>query len=179
MSFTCDYNFPWIFITYHLFASLSSLLANFLFQLSIFVTMTHGFIMGDKESMQLHIICAKTNHSLTYSVYVLSLFSCVQLFVTPWAIAGQAPLSMGILQARILEWVAMPSSREFSWPWHWTQAGSFPLTPLGSPIWKIIDQWACITAIIYIKIYRLNPGEGNGNPLQYSCLENYMDRRAW
>ena len=25
----------------------------------------------------------------------------------------QAPLSMGILQTRILEWVAMPSSREF------------------------------------------------------------------
>ena len=24
-----------------------------------------------------------------------------------------------------------------------------------------------------------SPGEGNGNPLQYSCLENYMDRRAW
>ena len=23
------------------------------------------------------------------------------------------------------------------------------------------------------------PGEGNGNPLQYSCLENFMDRRAW
>ena len=22
------------------------------------------------------------------------------------------------------------------------------------------------------------PGEGNGNPLQYSCLENPMDRRA-
>jgi len=23
------------------------------------------------------------------------------------------------------------------------------------------------------------PGEGNGNPLQYSYLENSMDRRAW
>ena len=22
-------------------------------------------------------------------------------------------------------------------------------------------------------------GEGNGNPLQYSCLQNSMDRRAW
>ena len=22
-------------------------------------------------------------------------------------------------------------------------------------------------------------GEGNGNPLQYSCLENPMDRGAW
>ena len=23
------------------------------------------------------------------------------------------------------------------------------------------------------------PGEGNGNPFQYSCLEKYMDRGAW
>jgi len=23
------------------------------------------------------------------------------------------------------------------------------------------------------------PGGGNGNPLQYSCLGNSMDRRAW
>ena len=31
--------------------------------------------------------------------------------VTPWNVARQAPLSMGILQARILVWVAIPSSR--------------------------------------------------------------------
>ena len=24
-----------------------------------------------------------------------------------------------------------------------------------------------------------SPGEGNSNPLQYSCLGNHMDRRAW
>ena len=24
-----------------------------------------------------------------------------------------------------------------------------------------------------------SPGEGNGNPLQYSCLENPMDREGW
>ena len=24
-----------------------------------------------------------------------------------------------------------------------------------------------------------SPGEGNGNPLQYSCLENSKDRGAW
>ena len=24
-----------------------------------------------------------------------------------------------------------------------------------------------------------SPGEGNGNPPQYSCLENPMDRGAW
>ena len=25
----------------------------------------------------------------------------------------------------------------------------------------------------------ISPGKGNGNPLQYSCLENPMDRGAW
>ena len=24
-----------------------------------------------------------------------------------------------------------------------------------------------------------SPGEGNGNPLQYACLENPMERRTW
>ena len=24
-----------------------------------------------------------------------------------------------------------------------------------------------------------SPGEGHGNPLQYSCLENHMDRGVW
>ena len=24
-----------------------------------------------------------------------------------------------------------------------------------------------------------SPAEGNGNPLQYACLENPMDREAW
>ena len=47
----------------------------------------------------------------------------------------------GILQARILEWIAMPASRGSSWPrdqiWvscllHW-QAGSLPLVPPGKP----------------------------------------------
>ena len=34
----------------------------------------------------------------------------------PMAVTLQAPLSIGILQARIPEWVAMPSSRESSQP---------------------------------------------------------------
>ena len=44
-------------------------------------------------------------------LYCAESLSHVQLFVTPWTVAHQASLSMGILQARILEWVAMPSSR--------------------------------------------------------------------
>ena len=59
----------------------------------------------------------------------------------------QAPLSSETLQARTLEWVAMPSSRGSSQPrdwthsllflWHW-QAGSLPLAPTGKPY---IPDW--------------------------------------
>ena len=42
--------------------------------------------------------------------------SCFQYFVVLWTTASQGPLFMGILQARILELVAMPSSRGSSQP---------------------------------------------------------------
>ena len=80
-------------------------------------------------------------HACIY-MCMLSHFSHVWLFVTPWTIIHQAPLSMGILQARILEWVAMPSSRGSSRPrdeirdsyiLHW-QADSLPLAPPGKPM---------------------------------------------
>ena len=40
---------------------------------------------------------------------------------TPWIVPRQAPLSMGILQTRIMEWVAIPSSRGSSQPRDQTQ----------------------------------------------------------
>ena len=46
-----------------------------------------------------------------WSCAVLSCFGRVWLFVTPRTAARWDPLSLGILQARILEWDAMPSSR--------------------------------------------------------------------
>ena len=57
------------------------------------------------------------------------LVSHVRLFATPWTAARQAPLSIEILQARILEQVAIPSSRGSSQIRNWTQvthtAGGF------------------------------------------------------
>ena len=73
---------------------------------------------------------------------VLSHFSRVWLFATLWTVAHQAPFSIGILQARILEWVAMPSSRESSPSMVWTcvsyvscsgRWGLLPLAPPGKP----------------------------------------------
>ena len=59
-----------------------------------------------------------------------------------WTIAHKAPLSMGIFQARILEWVAMSTSRKSSRPRDGTQvsciAGASHLNHQGSP--RIL-QW--------------------------------------
>ena len=57
----------------------------------------------------------------------VQLLSCVWLFATPWTVTCQAPLSVGILQARILEWVAISSPRRSSLPRDWTHVscGSF------------------------------------------------------
>ena len=41
--------------------------------------------------------------------------SCLT-FVIPWTVACQAPLSMGVLQARMLEGIAVPSFRDLPSP---------------------------------------------------------------
>ena len=95
----------------------------------------------------------------------------------------------GILQARILEWNAMPSSRGSSQPREGAQvshiAGRFFTIwttlvsedfPGGSdrkaPAYNAGDPSS-------IPGLGRSPGEGNGNPLQYSCLENPMDGGTW
>ena len=63
-----------------------------------------------------------TKHTHIYAICaVLNLLSPVWLFETPWTVAHQALPSMDILQAKILERVAMPSSRWFSQPRDRTQ----------------------------------------------------------
>ena len=47
---------------------------------------------------------------------MLSLFSRVQLFTTIWTVAYPGSSAYGIFQARIVKWVAMPSSRGSSQP---------------------------------------------------------------
>ena len=73
---------------------------------------------------------------LSVCVSAQSLQSCLTL-CDPMKCSQPVSLSMVILQARILEWVLIPSSRGSSWPRDWThvsyllhwQAGSLPLVP--------------------------------------------------
>ena len=69
-------------------------------------------ILNIKNIIHLKIFIV-LNRERNTDIYTLSY---VRLFETPWTVAHQASLSMGILQARILEWVAMPSSRGSSQP---------------------------------------------------------------
>ena len=46
----------------------------------------------------------------------MGVLSRVQLFVTPWTIARQAPMSMEFSRQRVLEWVAVSLSRGSSQP---------------------------------------------------------------
>ena len=92
--------------------------------------------------------------SLTsYSIILwLLLFSCKGMsysFTTPWTVACQAPLSVGILQTRILEWVAMPSSRVSSQSRDWIQlshgtGGFFKSEPPEKPKNTGVDSLALL-----------------------------------
>ena len=76
----------------------------------------------------------------------------------------------GIPQARMLEWVVFPSPGDLPNPGVESrssalQADSLPTEPQGKPK---------NTGVVSLSL-----GEGNGTPLQYSCLENPMDGEAW
>ena len=76
--------------------------------------------------------CTQTKHTVSNQLPGFDIMCCVlccawslsqvRLFATLRALNCQAPLSMGLLQARILEWVAMSSSRGSSQLRDWIQA---------------------------------------------------------
>ena len=104
-------------------------------------------------------------------------FICVQLFATLWTVARQAPLSMGILQARILEWIAMSSSMgtcPFQ-PRNGTrsptlQAGSLLTEPPGSPILSF-----SVSKSSQIHYCNINPKTNRKRYLRISKKLNYGD----
>ena len=89
----------------------------------------------------------KTSGYICIYMHARSLQSCLTL-CDPIDCSLPGSSVYGILQARILEWVDMPSSRGSSWPRdrthisglpHW-QAGSLPLAPL----WRLIYMCVCV-----------------------------------
>ena len=82
------------------------------------------------------------------TINTVTKFTCAQSlnsvwpFATPWTVARQAPLSMGVFQARILEQVAISSSRGSSQPKDWTHVSCISCT----------IRWIlyCCTAIFHL-----------------------------
>ena len=121
-----------------------------------------------KSNQHWTVICdftfCRTGWGLIHHVLVLSSISRVWLFSTLWALALQAPLSMGFFQARILlEWD--PSSSGSSQPRDWTTslksptlAGGFFTTSAAYLISKNPKCLTkklkfCFTNIIYWRTY--------------------------
>ena len=44
---------------------------------------------------------------------------------------------------------------------------------------RFLNFYLCLTRLWFYPRLGRSPGEGRGNPLPYSCLENPMDRGAW
>ena len=81
-------------------------------------------------------------------IYAKSLQSCPPL----WDTMDHSPPDSsvhGILQARILEWVAMPSSRGFSWPRDWTHVSCIAS--------EFFTHWATWEAQKYLTIVHKLP----------------------
>ena len=82
----------------------------------------------------------KPSYSWFWNTFFMSvpLSRSVILLVTPMDWSCQAPLSIGILQARILEWVAMPSCKRYYQGLPHCRWILYHLSPQGRP-W--ILQW--------------------------------------
>ena len=80
---------------------------------------------GDPVVKNLHSHCrgipGQGSKDATCTCVCVSRLSHVRLCASPWTVALQAPLSTGILQARMLEWVGISSSRGSSPPSSRTQ----------------------------------------------------------
>ena len=97
--------------------------------------------------------------------------SCVRIFATPWTIACQAPLSVGILQARILDLLPFPPSGDLPNPGVKArspvlQADSLPSESPGKPTFTYIYTiWS-----MFLLSHSVSAMEGIES---YAYLDNY------
>ena len=105
------------------------------------------------------------------------------------ALIAKAELSQGTrnfasrLQYRHSAWVSSLETQGFktaAWLLTWISRLPAPTQPLGFHCSSIGKESACNASNSGpIPGSGRSPGEGNGNPLQYSCLGHPMDRGAW
>ena len=113
----------------------------------------------------------------------MKLLSHVRLLVTLWIVAFQVPLSMGFSRQEYWSGVPLPSPPQDNISCTLKTFNNFkmPLSivkgfPGGS---DGKESTSNVGDLGSIPGSGRSPGEGNGTPLQYSCLENPMDGGAW
>ena len=109
----------------------------------------------------------------------VQLLSCVQLFVTPWTAACQASLSItsswSLLKLMSIELV-MPSNHLIPCRPLLLPPSIFPSTRVFSNELVLHIRWPKSWSFSF----SISPSNAySGNPLQYSCLQNPMDRGTW
>ena len=100
---------------------------------------------------------------VTLIFFSVQFLSCVRLFATPWTAARQASLSITNSRSllKLTSESVMPSN-------HLILCHPLLLLPSIFPSIRVFSN----ELVLHI-------GEGNGTPLQYSCLENPMEGGAW
>ena len=99
---------------------------------------------------------------------MLSHFSHVWFFATLWTIAHKAPLSMGFSRQKYWSGLSCLSPEDL------LDTGIKPVSLVCPSLAGRFFYHQC-----HLRSPRSVIREGNGNPLQYSCLENPMDGGAW
>ena len=84
----------------------------------------------------------------------------------------------GISQARVLRQIAISYSRGSSQPRDRTYTSCASCIGKQNAIWEAPFNHILGFKSFFSELW-VSIGEGNGIPLQYSCLENPMDREAW
>ena len=113
-----------VFVARFLIASSVSFPVIGLFSFSIFSVFRHYRLCASMS------LCVSYRLTRFWCIIVMAfslwtyMLNHVQLFATPWAVACQAPLSVGFSRQEYLEWVTMSSSRGSSPPGDRTQVSS-------------------------------------------------------
>ena len=106
-----------------------------------------------------HYVFSSVDQSPTYLVVVLVAQLCPAL-CDPMDCSPPGSVVHGILQGRVLEWVAIPFSRGSSWPRNWTRVSCitgrfFAIWAIGNPIYlEVPNSFICTSFLLHIKALR-------------------------
>ena len=109
---------------------------------------------------------------LTWHWYIFNIFVFQNILKINWADI--------IIWSHVEEHTALPKSSCVQQPKSYLNPILLGFYRLGFPGGSEVKVSACNAGDLgSILGSGRSPGEGTGNPLQYSCLENPMDREAW